>query len=238
MLPGGIEPYTAMSDGAPEPDTEAEPVTLPPEMGMKLSFEEWQTSLYNGIRMLRFDDYLREYEDGTFFRNRENVVDVVDRLRQLPKRAKAGKKSQYTRRGEDYPNWLDDEEKVPVEMRWKMEPDEWLAYENLLCMSHEVQSRDLVDPLTTAVAAHYDKPVEEPPDNLTDDILTEQTDELLRRIQLLPRRSQAGVQSILTRAGVDETVEQFDDYRADEYHGTEVIKDLSEVDGESGTDGP
>lgn len=224
--------------------SEAKEARVPSTMRISLSAVERAAAMVSAERVLENDELLRELDGRSYFEEssrREEVERLLDRLEQLPTRTKAGIKSQLTQAGldeseqrEEVP-WLFNDEILPDKMKLKLDSGLWVAFESLACTTefiHRVYDAEgSREELVSLQSDRFDLPRFAVEPWLTDkgkDI----NEELLRRLLLLPQRSQAGRKALLTRAGVEGDLSDIDDLRAQEYHaGSQLVYADSNIGG-------
>lgn len=179
---------------------------VPGKMRMKLTADEYGVARIIVERVLDVDKELRTSEAKTLFRSgreRERVEKLLQKLEELPSRAKAGKKASMTREGvptEDqkifFPG-LFEEDTVLREMKLKLNPETWQAFQSATCKAVWLQERGT--PLTGEEAD------------------METVEELWDRVCLLPKKSEGGSLAYLKGQGYEVDGET-DDYRKEKYH--------------------
>ncbi len=169
------------------------------------------------------DDEFRERLKKTWFTvKREKLEEVQKRVIKLPSTTKAALKALVTRAGvgkEDAGvSWLWEDHWPPDRMGLRLDGEDWLAVEQVLCLVNAVEHNDNMKALLKTTGIEATRSFSEDGEKLAR--------KLLDRVLQLPRRSRIGLKGLAARVGANVKIDLGEDYRDPKMHDSRLLYDL------------
>lgn len=192
-------------------------------MRIKLSGLEWATLRLAFDIALDMDDEFRERLKKTWFTvKREKLEEVHKRVIKLPLTTKAALKALVTRAGvgkEDAGvSWLWEDHWLPDRMGLRLDGEDWLAVEQVLCLVNAVEHNDNMKALLRTTGIEATRSFSEKGEKLAR--------KLLDRVLQLPRRSRIGLKGLAARVGANVKIDLGEDYRDPKMHDHRLLYDV------------